>query len=328
MSQYTRFLSSLIAVVLMMPGLSMSAHAAIHDNGDFFSEQAKLEAARKIAELERSVRKNLTIETFKELPDDVRRGANLQDKAALNRLFEAWTVKQAREEGINGVYVLLVRTPAHLQVVVGNDTQKRAFTLRDRDLLVSTMLVKLRAKQYDEALFEGVNFVSSTMRANMGAGSLRPGFSQPGTVRRSAGFGWLIPLLVGLLVVWVVVGIFRSIFRGGGASGGITPGAPMSGGGGGFLSSLFGGMLGAGAGMWMYNQFFGDRGSSAWGAERENLDNGDRGSSGQDTEYSSSGDSFGDTSGGVDSGGGSFGDSSGGNFGGGDGGGDSGGGDF
>src|SRR5947209_2042353 len=134
MPQCPKLLSSLIALAVMLIASAATARTSIHDNGAFFSERAKLVAAHTIADLERSVRKDLTIETFKALPDDIQSRASLADKAALNRLFEEWTVKQARIQGINGVYILLVKTPAHLQVVVGNDTQKRLFTLGDRDV--------------------------------------------------------------------------------------------------------------------------------------------------------------------------------------------------
>ena len=87
------------------------------------------------------------------------------------------------------------------------------------------------------------------------------------------------------------------------------------GGGGGFLSSLVGGMFGAAAGMWMYDQFFSNHGSnSAYGSDRNDVSGGDSGFTGQDSDYNSSGGDFG----GSDSG------SSGGDWGGG---GDSGGGD-
>ena len=89
------------------------------------------------------------------------------------------------------------------------------------------------------------------------------------------------------------------------------------------MSSLLGGMFGAGAGMWLYDQFSGNRGNSSMGAEHNDRGSVDSGYSGQDTNYSSSGDSFGNQSSGGDFGGGDLGGDSGG--GGGGGGGDSGG---
>ena len=121
-----------------------------------------------------------------------------------------------------------------------------------------------------------------------------------------------MPALIGLVLAWVVVAIFRAMSRGGNPGGGVpAPGM----GGGGFFSSLLGGMFGAAAGMWLYDQFSGHH-SSAYAADADERGNGDSGFSGQDTDYSGSGDSFGSDSSSGDAGGGDFG------------GGDGGGGDF
>ena len=56
----------------------------------------------------------------------------------------------------------------HIQIVVGNETQNKAFTRLDRDNLASLMLNKLRQKKNDEALLEGVNFVFTRWRATVG----------------------------------------------------------------------------------------------------------------------------------------------------------------
>ncbi len=303
-----KFWSPLIVVALFVSGISVShaRPAAIEDGGAFFSETAKTEAARNIEELERSVKKDLAVETFKEIPDDLKRGVNLEDKTILSRLCEQWAIKQARAKHVNGVYILLVKTPAHLEVMVGNDTQREAFTLRDRDALVGMMLGKLRAKQFDDALLSGVNFVSATMRSHLG-GVSRTGSPQPHAAPASgtSSSGGIFQILLGVGVVWVVIGILRALFRAG--SGGSAM-APASGGGG-FLSSLMGGMFGAAAGMWMYNQFSGDHGSSAYGDDHTgNSSSNDSGYKGQDTDYTGGGGDFG---GGGDSGG-SGGDSGGG----------------
>jgi uncharacterized protein len=255
----------------------------------------------------------------------VKAGVNDKDKAAMSKMYDQWALKQAKQHGVNGVYVLIVKTPSHLQVEVGTDTQQQAFTLKDRAALVSLMIGKLGAKQNDEALRDGVNFVQATMkshapnRARTGAAPVPASASHP--AEKSGGWGWIIQFIVIGLVVWVVIGIIRAIS--GRASGGAAMGQPgMGGGGGGFFSSLIGGMFGAAAGMWMYDQFFSSHGNSAYGADRNDQNSGDSGFSGQDNDYTGSGDDFG---GGSDSG--SFG---GGDFGGGgdSGGGDSGGGDF
>ena len=301
----------ILIALLVGVGLAPAQSGAIRDTAAFFSEPSKAEAGRNITELGRRFRKDLVIETFREIPEAVRQGVNLQDKPAVNRMFEQWTVQQAKQLRVNGIYILLTKEPAHLQVVVGNETQNNAFTLKDRDALTSLVLARLRAKQNDEALLDGVNFVTTTM-ASHAAARTRPVPVTTAPASRSespSGLSTILVVLLVLAVVWLVVGVFRAMSRSGNAAAGAGGGAVS--GGGGFLSSLVGGMFGAAAGMWLYDQFSGNHGS-AWGANQDQGSSGEGSFSGRDSDYSSSGSDFsGGDSGGGDSGGG---DSGGGDF--------------
>jgi len=318
------------AAVALLLGASV-AHAdmgAIRDNADFFSTRAKTEALRNIGEIGRRFNKDLVVETFRVIPNDIKQGVDLNSKAAVSRLYEQWAEKQAKQQRVNGIYILLLQDPAHLQVLVGNETQRNAFTLKDRDALVTLMLAKLRNKQNDDALLEGVNYVNATMRSHLPdrgrAAAAARHVEAPGSSH------WFLTIIVVALVVWVVLRIVGAIFAGGGGGGAysggqMAPGYGGGGGGGGFLTNMLGGMFGAAAGMWIYDQFSGrSSSSSSWGGG--DFDNrADSGFSGQDSDYSGSGGDFGA----EDSGGSGFGGGS--DFGGGDSGGDdssSGGGDF
>jgi uncharacterized protein len=311
---------SFLAAFLLCTQTSRAAAGGVLDNGGFFSEQAKSDAAKIIAETERTMHKDILIETFGGIPADLKAGVNLQDKAALTHLFQQWALKQARDKHVNGVYILLAKEPAHLQIEVGNDTQRIAFTLQDRETLNSLMRAKLHAHQNDDALRDGVNFILGTMRAHL-PNHARTGTAPVPMVTHSApssggGIG-IGTIIIGALVLWVVFGLVRGLI--GGMGGGGMAGQPGMGGGGGFFSSLIGGMFGAAAGMWMYDQFFSNHGNSAYGSDLNNPNGGDSGYTGQDTDYSGSGGDFGGDSSGDSGGGGD----SGGDFGGG---GDSGGG--
>ena len=329
-----------VVALLLSPSVAHAEMGGIQDNGAFFSTQAKTEAMRNIGEIGKRFRKDLVFESFREIPAEIKQGVDLTNKAAMGRLYEQWASKLAKQQSVNGIYILLVKDPPHLQILVGNETQRSAFTLKDRDALLSLMLAKLHSKQNDDALREGVNFVNATLRSHLPERGRSPANATlrshpPERGLTPANQGSSHPILIFVLVIlalWVVmriVGAMISRGSGGGAyaGGGMAPGA----GGGGFMSSMLGGMFGAAAGMWIYDQFSGR--SSPWGGgNMENRgDSGysgqDDGYSGQDTDYSGSGGDFG----GGDSGGGDFGggDSGGGDFGGGDsGGGDFGGGDF
>ncbi|HEY3897562.1 MAG TPA: TPM domain-containing protein [Chthoniobacter sp.] len=342
----------LFAAASLVLGASVSSARSVYiqDNGGFFSDSAKAEATHSIAALEQKLHKEVVVETFASLPADLQGGLNPGDKAAVDKVVREWAVKEIKARDVNGVYILLVKSPSHLQIEVGPDTQKRAFTLTDRDALAKLMLGDLRAKQYDSALLNGVNYVATTMLAHEPT-NLRSGYVQPSNPSNTGGHSWgFLPIILCLIVVWIVFRLIGALFRGGGGgmmtgtgySGGPMMGGPMmgGGGGGGFFSSMLGGIFGAAAGNWMYDRFFGSRDVSNYGSQPEvrQVDDGGSGYTGKDNYENfndtsgggggdfGSGNSGGDTSGGG--GGGDFG-SSGGDSGGGDfgGGGDSGGGD-
>ena len=311
----------LVWAILTVPALfagslAQAAQVGIRDEAGFFSQSAQSAAARVISDIQANQKRDLVIETYREIPAAARRGVDLQDKAAVKRVFEMWSVQRARELGVQGIYVVLTREPAHLQVAVGNETQRQAFTPADRTALADTMLDRLRAKKYDEALISGVGFVRDTLAAHSASGvtkpsgsSRNPAATQPTPTRTSEApatsspgpsfLSGLLPLLLLGVVVLVVIRMIGRLF-GGGLSGGMQPGM----GGGGFMRSMLGGLFGAAAGMWLYNQFTGH--GSAFGADNPPGPDGgnDAFGGGQDTDYSSSGGDFGDSSGGGDSGGG------------------------
>ena len=312
---------SLIAMLFSAAPGALAGTTGIKDHADFFSANAESDATYNIRELQKTLKKDLLIETFAEIPADVRQGVNANDKAAMSRLYDTWAVKRAKEESVNGVYVLLVKQPAHLQAVVGNDTQKQAFTLADRDALVQRMLGKLRAKDFDGALREGVAFVTSTMGRHAGSAGQSPPATathqEAQAVKPASPFGGLVPILIIGVLAWLAFAFIRALVRSGSGGGNMVPGTPGMGGGGGFGRSMLGGLFGAAAGMWLYDNFFGSHGSSAYGAPPPSNDplggsgggTGDSPFSGQDTDYSSSGGDFGggsgsDFGGGGDSGGG------------------------
>ena len=296
--------------------IACAGTGGVRDNGDFFSDSAKKEATRKISEIESQFKKELVVETFAAVPEEIKRGVDLTDKTALKRMFDQWTLREAKQQNVNGIYILISREPAHLQIVIGNDTRNKAFTEKDRDSLATLMLSRLRAKQNDEALSECVKFISTTMsghaspssRVNSATSSTASSSVRASRTEQATPWGWIITAVIGIAAVWLIVGVLRSFMGGRGATAG--SGMMPGGGGGGMFNSLLGGMFGAAAGMWLYDQFSGSHGN-AWGGEQENRGTGSTGFSGQDTDYSGTGGDFdgdysGGDSGGSDGGGGDF----------------------
>ena len=294
-----RLLVSLIFALLLGSVVCRAERGVIIDSGNFFSDAAKAEANRQLLELGTRFKKEVVIETFKEVPAQVSQGVNLQDRAAVNRMFEAWTLQQARQHRVNGIYILLSKDPAHLQVIIGNETQRTLFTSKDRTVLLEMMLEKLRTKQPDEALLQGVSVIASAMQSHR-VDRAPPIAQNPAVAEKeeSGPWDWVLAAGLGFLVAWLVVGLLRSMFNRGAAG-------TQTGTGGGFMTSLLGGMFGAAAGMWLYDQFSGHHNSDS-----DSGPDSDSGATRRDTDYSSSGDSFsgdsGGDAGGGDSGGGDF----------------------
>ena len=306
------------AVTLLLGTAGARAAGGIQDDGAFFSEFAEVNATGTIKDVATKLHKDIAVQTFAAVPEDVKASVLKGDKAATNRGFSQWAEQLARAKKVNGVFILLVKQPAHLQVVVGTDTQRQAFTLTDRATLVQRMLAQLRQHKNDDALIDAVNFISTTMTAHR-SGAAAPVSSSRAHATQEEGTSWLTVIAI-VAVIFVGFNLIRSLFRamsggGGGAVGG--NGQPSNVGGGGFFQNMMSSMFGVAAGMWMYDHFFGSHSSAATsGDQHTDMNHNDGGGyTGTDTDYSSSGGDFGsDSGGGFDSGGDSGGDFGGGDF--------------
>jgi uncharacterized membrane protein YgcG len=302
-----RFFLPALAVTLLLGTARAGAAGSIQDDGAFFSEFAKVNAMGTIKDVATRLHKDIVVQTFAAVPAEMKSAVLLPDKAAANRGFSQWAEQLARAKQVNGVLILLVKQPAHLQVVVGTETQRQAFTLTDRATLVQRMLEQLRQQKPDDALIDAVNFIATTMSAHRNGGAAASGAKALST--QQGGNSWLYTIGI-VLLIWLGFSLIRGLFRAmsGGGVGGVGGVGQPGYGGGGFMQNMMGSLFGAAAGMWMYDQFFSSHSSAASGPEPTDATNPDAGFSGTDTDYTSSGGSFGDDSGssfdGGDSGGG------------------------
>jgi uncharacterized protein len=327
---------------LLVPALLMAAAPArartaatvaptVKDEAHFFSEGAIKQADRKVLQIHRDFHKDLLIETLPQVPADLE---DQYKKEGKEKFFNTWAINRARLADVDGIYVLICKSPGHIEAEVGNKTRLKAFTLDNRKKLLEIMLGHFREKRYDAALTEGVDYVYEAMHENLGP----PRREEPAPSGADGGgsswppwLGWVCIGLVGFVVLWLIIGVVRAVSGlgrrpayggpgpGGYGGGGYAPGgyggggyAPGYGGGGGFWSSLLGGMFGATAGNWIYDSFF-HRGASmgggtgGWSAPSQPQGGGmQTGPDQPDTDYSGAGGDFSDT-GGAEGGGGDFG---------------------
>lgn len=154
------------------------ASAGIHlawDEAHFVKHQTIDQIDQVLQEIHDRSGKDLMIETFASIPDDLK--PNLQ-KDGKDRFYTTWARSEAYQLGVNGVIILITGDPAHLQIEVGNDTQRQAFTIADRDELVKKLAGAFGAKDFDGGLLMAAQFVRDRMAQNLG-GQRAPATTQP-----------------------------------------------------------------------------------------------------------------------------------------------------
>ena len=259
MTPLTRSITAaLLGVRLAVAGLASAAVTPrVSDDAKFFSPGAVEQANQKIREIYRDYGKDLLIETVLRVPADLQPKYKALGKT---KFFADWAARRAEDSGCKGIYVLLCKTPGHLQIEVGRLTRQRGFTLEDRNRLVQKMLpllVKKDQKNNDAALALAVDTIESTLRASLGKqttsdgkpakeaitqGSAKPRptvpASHPPANRPDAGgspslWTWVLIGVGGVVVIWLLFAMLRAVTGGGAAGPGGSGGMGGGGGGGG-----------------------------------------------------------------------------------------------
>ncbi len=171
------WLPAAAAVLLLAAPRAVAAPpAGVRDEAKFFKPETVKEADRVIDAIRRDHAKDLLVETLPAIPDDKKAAYEKakDNKEERARFFAEWARERARAAKVNGVYVLITRQPGHVQAEVGNRTEEKAFTRKDRDRLVEILLAPFKHKDFDKGLLDGVAFVRKAMDDNLKTGD-KPG---------------------------------------------------------------------------------------------------------------------------------------------------------
>lgn len=283
----------------------------IKDDGEMFKPQTLDKGNEIIKHIASKFRTEVLIETSKTPPAvDADRVKKLSGDE-LDRYFSDLAVRRAKERGVDGVYILINRSPENLQVKVASKTQPY-FKQTDARALRDKLVASLEKKESDIGLVQGLEFVQAKLTENPPPtqASSTPAAGSPSAPSDNTGWGIGSIICVGivvLLVVWLIIALIRA-FRTpaggyGGAGGGGYGGG--GGGGGGFFPGLMGGLFGAMAGMWLYNNVFGGGFGGSQAHAGPPSAGPDAGAGGEPQDYSGAGGTWGgDDAGGGDAGGG------------------------
>jgi len=129
----TSFCGLLIpALLLGWLGLASPAAAAfkVKDEGKFFSKDAIEKANEKIAQIKRDYNEDLAIETYDSVPEKYSDEA--KEKSTRAKAFDKWARARYKDLGVQGIYVLICKSPQRIEPAVGKRTKEKAFTTADQ----------------------------------------------------------------------------------------------------------------------------------------------------------------------------------------------------
>lgn len=136
----------------------------VNDRADFFSPSAQEKANDTLRDI-KQLKQHVTVETFERMPPE-RRPAN-NDASEVSKAFYTWLQERMQASKVDGVHILVTRDPKHLQIDVGLETQKKAFTLADRDELFKRIRSDFSNADYDKGLLNAVGFIQTKMRERL-----------------------------------------------------------------------------------------------------------------------------------------------------------------
>src|SRR5947209_1269045 len=90
-----------------------SARADVRDHAGFFDPAIVQRANATIADLHSRLGKDLIVETFPAIPDDMKAKYS---EAKKDQIFVQWNAQRGHELGIDGVYALICKSPAYIDV--------------------------------------------------------------------------------------------------------------------------------------------------------------------------------------------------------------------
>jgi uncharacterized membrane protein YgcG len=154
-----------ISLLLTIGNRAAAVAPQIKDEAKFFSADAVKKADKQIRDIERKYGKDLLIETLPAVPGDQAAKVKAMATEEREKFFHNWAADRAEAAVVNGVYVLVVKEPPHLEIEI-TAKARSIFPKEEFDRLRSLLLGKFRNKQFDEGLLEAVRFVDERFAAS------------------------------------------------------------------------------------------------------------------------------------------------------------------
>jgi hypothetical protein len=215
--------------------------SSVKDGAGLFAPAAVARADEQIAQLRETYGCDLVIETVRSLPNTDRRWYRFLYAREVNRFLADWARDRARDEGVDGIYVVVCTQPRAVIVVVYPPAQEQNCSPGDCNQLRRQLAYHLGRSGPDQALLDGVSEARALLE-----GRRRENAAPPTNLFLVGG------IIAGVLGFWVVLGLMlRSL-------GAADTGSAYQEirGRGVLLPALLGSMFGVTSGYWIYDRLF------------------------------------------------------------------------
>jgi hypothetical protein len=165
-SEVKRFLASQAARAVQPPAGAAAEREPfkVRDEGKFFSPDAVQKANQDIAMIAHRYGRDLLIETYATPPaDDADRVKAMAPEERL-AYFRDWARKRTTAERLNGVMILICRSPSILYVNV-SQSAARVVTADEEKAIHAALLKKFKEKAYDDGLADAIRLVREAFAA-------------------------------------------------------------------------------------------------------------------------------------------------------------------
>jgi hypothetical protein len=119
----------------------------IRDEAGIFKPETVRKANEIIRDIHDRFHKDLLIEAFKTAPGNRAEELRKMDPKEREQFFTNWLKERARESRVDGVYVLICMNPGHIEVGVGKETVKKAFTHQNKQELERILVNPFKKKE-------------------------------------------------------------------------------------------------------------------------------------------------------------------------------------
>src|SRR5690349_21667459 len=128
--------TSLCLALLLAPRPARAGIHQVWDPAHFFQAETLMEVDQVLQDIDRKFYKDLMIETFPSIPDDLKR---LYQEKGKEKFFQDWAAYEGGRIKLNGMLILISAEPRRVEVSIGLDTRRKAFTDADRVELVQRL---------------------------------------------------------------------------------------------------------------------------------------------------------------------------------------------